>query len=169
MIDTIIFDLDGILIDSKKVHYNALNLAIKKAGIDHQISLEDHLNRFRFVDLFLDTFPYNAHTTCSDALRMNIPVLTKKGSSFASRVASSLLKGINLPELITINNEDYQNLALKIANETDYLQELKLKIKKNKLNSNVFKTEVFTKNLEKGFKIIYENLVQGSEKKNLDL
>tara|TARA_B100001564_G_scaffold354515_1_gene365240 strand:+ start:976 stop:2955 length:1980 start_codon:yes stop_codon:yes gene_type:complete len=135
---------------------------------DH-MSLEDHLNRFNFVDLFLDTFPYNAHTTCSDALRMNIPVLTKKGSSFASRVASSLLRGINLPELITINNEDYQNLALKIANETDYLQELKLKIKKNKLDSNVFKTEVFTKNLEKGFKIIHENLIQGSEKKNLDL
>ncbi len=164
------------LLKDNPISEQNLKKEAQKLGIDPEriifaehIRFEDHLNRLRFVDLFLDTFPYNAHTTCSDALRMNIPVLTKRGSSFASRVASSLLKAINLPELIATNNEDYQNLALKIANDSNYLKELKLKIEKNKLKSNLFKTEIFTKNLEKGYKKIYENFIKGSEKKNLHL
>ena len=63
--------------------------------------LKTHLNRIKQADLFIDTLPYNAHTTTSDALRMGLPVLTCMGNSFASRVAASLLNAVNLPELIT--------------------------------------------------------------------
>ena len=63
----------------------------------------------------MDTFPYNAHTTCSDALRVNLPILTLKGEGFASRVAASLLNSINLNELVTENENDYEKLAIKIS------------------------------------------------------
>ncbi len=66
-----------------------------------RLPLEEHLNRIKFADLFLDTFPYTAHTTCSDALRVGLPVLTLKGNSFASRVATSLLRTVKLDDLIS--------------------------------------------------------------------
>ena len=112
-----------------------LKLLIEKNGIDpnrlifaEHLKMEDHLQRIKFADLFLDTFPYNAHTTCSDALRVGIPVLTLKGNSFASRVAASLLNTINLNELIVTNIEDYKKLAIKIYNEKNYLDEIKKKL-----------------------------------------
>ncbi len=113
---------------------NNLTSLIKENGIDpsrlifaDHLNLEDHLNRIKYADLFLDTFPYNAHTTCSDALRIGVPVLTLKGNSFASRVATSLLNTINLNELVTNNINDYKRLAIKIYNEKNYLDELKKK------------------------------------------
>ena len=75
----------------------------------------EHLARHRQADLFLDTLPYNAHTTCSDALWAGLPVLTLMGQSFASRVAASLLNAIGLPELITNTQEEYEALAIELA------------------------------------------------------
>lgn len=134
-----------------------------------RLPLEDHLQRIQFADLFLDSYPYNAHTTCSDALRMNVPVITLKGKSFASRVAASLLKTLNLEELITNSIDDYKNLILKIYKDKNYLRELKLKIKENKKNSNLYKTDIFTKNIEKGYLEIYQNYIKGEKPKNINL
>ena len=160
----------------KALYEKNLKKEALKNGVDgdrlifaEHLKLEEHLNRFKFVDLFLDTFPYNAHTTCSDALRMNVPVLTKKGLSFASRVASSLLSTINLTELITTNNNDYEELAIKIANDPYYSKELKIKIEKNKEVSSLFKTELFTTNLESGYKKVYNNFINGLKPSNIDL
>ena len=133
------------------------------------LPLDQHLSRIRYADLFLDTFPYNAHTTCSDALREGLPVLTLKGTSFASRVASSLLSTIDLKELITSSYEDYEKLALKISNEPEYLNELKEKIKKNKIRTNLFKANIFTKNLENGYNEIFQNYTKGNKPKNFKL
>ena len=127
---------------------------------DH-LPLDQHLSRLKLVDLVLDTFPYNAHTTCSDALRMGVPVLTLKGKSFASRVATSLLASMNLPELITENLIDYEKMALSISNNPDTLDKLKNKILENKINSNVFKPSVYTSNIEKGYKKVYQNYIEG--------
>jgi predicted O-linked N-acetylglucosamine transferase (SPINDLY family) len=80
-----------------------------------RMQLEDHLARHRLADLFLDTLPYNAHTTASDALWAGLPVLTCVGSTFAGRVAASLLNAIGLPELITNSLDDYETLALGLA------------------------------------------------------
>ncbi len=80
-----------------------------------RVAIADHLARHAHADLFLDTLPYNAHTTCSDALWMGLPVLTCAGNTFAARVAGSLLNAINLTELITYNLQDYENKALYLA------------------------------------------------------
>ena len=135
----------------------------------NHLKLHEHLARLKFVDLFLDTFPYNAHTTCSDALRMGVPVLTIEGQSFASRVASSLLSSMNLDELIMKNNKEFELKALELSNDLQKLKLLKEKVVKNKLRTNLFNSKVFTKNLEKSYMAIYENYIKGNEPKNFKL
>ena len=81
------------------------------------MKLADHLARHRLADLFLDTLPYNAHTTASDALWAGLPVVTCQGNAFAGRVAASLLKAVGLPELVTHNLADYEALALRLATD----------------------------------------------------
>ena len=130
---------------------------------DH-VNFHDHLQRIQFADLFLDTYPYNAHTTCSDALRMNIPVLTLKGSSFASRVASSLLNSLDLKELITNDLDQYKDIALRVYKDNEYLKKLKDKVKENKKKSNLFNSEIYTKNIEKAYKSIFKNYLDNEDK-----
>ena len=77
--------------------------------------VEDHLARYRQADLFLDTHPYNAHTTCADALMAGLPVVTCMGGAFPSRVAGSLLHAAGLPELVTGSLADYEALALQLG------------------------------------------------------
>ena len=164
------------LLKDNKFSQDNLKLLIEKNGIDpnrlifaENLKNEDHLQRIKFADLFLDTFPYNAHTTCSDALRVGVPVLTLKGNSFASRVAASLLNTISLDELIVTNIEDYKKLAIKIYNEKSYLNEIKKKIEINKKDSNLFKTEIYTKNIERAYKKVYQNYLDGIKPQNLEL
>jgi predicted O-linked N-acetylglucosamine transferase (SPINDLY family) len=80
-----------------------------------RVPMEDHLARHRFADIFLDTLPYNAHTTASEALWCGLPVVTCMGEAFAARVATSLLKAIGLPELITNSLDSYERLAFELA------------------------------------------------------
>jgi predicted O-linked N-acetylglucosamine transferase (SPINDLY family) len=118
--------------------------------------LAEHLARHRQADLFLDTFPYNAHTTTSDALWTGLPVLTLMGHSFASRVAASLLNAIGLPELISNSQEQYEALAIELANNPEKLIALKQKIASNKLTTPLFDTPQFTKGLERVYVQMYE-------------
>jgi predicted O-linked N-acetylglucosamine transferase (SPINDLY family) len=113
--------------------------------------LPEHLARHRQADLFLDTFPYNAHTTTSDALWAGLPVLTLMGQSFASRVAASLLKAIGLPELITSTQEEYEVLAIELAMNPIKLEDIKLKLANNRLTTPLFDTPLFTKNIEAAY------------------
>jgi predicted O-linked N-acetylglucosamine transferase (SPINDLY family) len=115
-----------------------------------------HLARHQFADLFLDTFPYNAHTTCSDALWAGLPLLTLMGESFASRVAASLLRAIDLPELVTVSVEQYENLAIELAKNPDKLSLIKQKLAKNKLTAPLFDTPKFTQYIEKAYTRIME-------------
>ena len=134
-----------------------------------RLPLNKHLGRLKFADLFLDTYPYNAHTTCSDALRVNVPVLTLKGKSFASRVAASLNNSIGMKELNLNTLEEYKTLAIKIANEDDYLKKLKLRIKENKINSKLFQIIEYTKNIEKAYEIIYQKFINNEQPDNISL
>jgi len=113
--------------------------------------LEDHLARHQLADLFLDTYPYNAHTTASDALWAGLPVLTYIGNTFASRVAASMLYAAEMDELVVDNLVRYEELALKIAKHANYSKSLKSKLKKNKIKSAVFNTKQYTESLEKEF------------------
>ena len=121
-----------------------------------RLPLPEHLARHRQADLFLDTFPYNAHTTASDALWTGLPVLTLMGSSFASRVAASLLNAVGLSELITSTQEEYEALAIELATNPHKLADIKLKLAKNRLTTPLFDTPLFTKNLEAAYIRMYE-------------
>jgi predicted O-linked N-acetylglucosamine transferase (SPINDLY family) len=116
-----------------------------------RLPLPEHLARHRQADLFLDTFPCNAHTTTSDALWAGLPVLTLMGGSFASRVAASLLNAIGLPELITSTQEEYEALAIELALNPKKLADVKLKLANNCLTAPLFDTPLFTKNLEAAY------------------
>jgi predicted O-linked N-acetylglucosamine transferase (SPINDLY family) len=113
--------------------------------------LPEHLARHRQADLFLDTFPYNAHTTTSDALWAGLPVLTLMGKSFASRVAASLLNAVGLPELITSTQEEYEAFAIGLAKNTQKLSGIKLKLANNRLSAPLFDTPLFAKNIESAY------------------
>ena len=116
----------------------------------------DYLARYRVADLFLDTLPYNAGTTASDALWAGLPVLTCMGETFASRVATSLLTAIDLPELITTSQADYEALAVKLAKHPDQLKTLKQKLQTNRLTKPLFNTPLFTQHIENAYTQMYE-------------
>ena len=126
-----------------------------------RLSVEDYLSRFKVMDLFLDTAPYNAGTTASDALWAGLPVLTRAGESFASRVAASLLTAIGAPELITADAQEYEDLAVDLATNAKRLQELKAKLSHNRLIMPLFDTRLFTARLEAGFKAAHERQQAG--------
>jgi len=121
-----------------------------------RVAIADHLARHVHADLFLDTQPYNAHTTASDALWMGLPLLTCVGDSFAARVAGSILHAMDLNELITYTLQDYENKALYFSENTQALLDIKQKILRNKTNSALFATPVFAKSIE----AIYQQLWQ---------
>jgi len=131
------------------------------------LSYEDHIERFKFCDLFIDTFPCAAHATANEALSMGLPLLSISGDSFQSRISSSLLKSLNMSELITSNIEDYENQAVYFANHPKELKKIKEKLIFSVKNSNTFNTKIYTKNLEKAYKLIYENHKQNLMPKNI--
>jgi predicted O-linked N-acetylglucosamine transferase (SPINDLY family) len=113
--------------------------------------MEDHLARYAIADLFLDTHPYNAHTTALDSLKTGVPILTLMGQSFASRVAASLLNAIGLPELITNTQEEYEALAIELATNSRMLAGIKSKLTNNLETTPLLNTPLFTKNLETAY------------------
>jgi predicted O-linked N-acetylglucosamine transferase (SPINDLY family) len=116
----------------------------------------DHLARHRLADLFLDTLPYNAHTTASDALWAGLPILTCMGESFASRVAASLLHTIGLTELIALNMTDYEASAIELATAPQRLAQIKEKLAQNKLTTPLFDTPLFVNHIEMAYTAMYE-------------
>jgi len=119
-------------------------------------SMAEHLARHRAADLFLDTLPYNAHTSASDALWAGLPVLTRIGESFAGRVAASVLRAVGLPELITETQEQYEYLAIELALDPDRLRALRDKLEQNRLSTPLFDTAGYTRNLEAAFDSMYQ-------------
>lgn len=113
-----------------------------------RVSISDHLARHAHADLFLDTLPYNAHTTSSDALFMELPVITCVGDTFAARVAGSLLNAADLPELVTHDLAAYEQKALQLAHDSAELKRIKAHLAAGKYNSRLFDTARFTKSLE---------------------
>lgn len=114
----------------------------------------EHMYRHKFADLSLDTFPVNAHTTASDALKNSLPILTYCGKSFASRVAASLLSCLNLKELITYSLDDYKRKAIDLGLNPDLNYSLKNKLLIEIPKSNLYKPRIFVANLESAFEKI---------------
>ena len=126
-------------------------------------SSPEHLARHRLADLFLDTLPYNAHTTASDALWAGLPVLTCAGNTFAGRVAGSLLQAVGLPELITFSPAAYETLALRLAREPALLQGLRHKLLGNRLNAPLFDIARYTRHYEAALTQMWETWANGQE------
>jgi predicted O-linked N-acetylglucosamine transferase (SPINDLY family) len=143
------------------VEKNLKNEAIKR-GVDgsrlvfgKSMPSDEYLARYQVCDLFLDTFPYNAGTTASDALWAEIPILTLSGESFASRMAASILNAVGLPELITSTQKDYEELAIELAMNPKKFTDIKLKLVNNRMTTHLFNTPLFTKNIEAAFIKMY--------------
>jgi predicted O-linked N-acetylglucosamine transferase (SPINDLY family) len=141
-----------------------LQAAAELAGIAKErlifaprVPIEDHLARHNHADLFLDTLPYNAHTTASDALYMGLPILTCMGDTFASRVAASLLLRADLPELVTDELLDYQEKAIDLASNPQKLSEIKHKIKPNTAEHHLFNPTYFMQQLALEYQKIGKN------------
>jgi predicted O-linked N-acetylglucosamine transferase (SPINDLY family) len=142
----------------------------EKRGVNAQrlifaetLPVEEHLNRIRHADLFLDTLPCNAHTTASDALRMGVPLVTLAGNAFAGRVAASLLNTLDLGELIAHSAEEYEKISVDLASNRDRLQEIKEKLNVNIQTSSLFDSEQFTRHIEKAYELMYERYRNGLE------
>lgn len=118
------------------------------------MTLEFHLARHRHADIFLDTLYCNAHTTASDALWMGLPLITKLGETFASRVGASLLRAAGLPELVTDTLDQYESVAINLATNPDMLVNLKKRLADNRLKSDLFDAQKTTRNLER----VYEKM-----------
>ena len=122
---------------------------------------DDYLARYKAADLFLDTSPYNAGATASDALWAGLPVLTLMGESFASRVAASLLTAIDLPELIASSPQQYEAIALELATHPQKLALIKHKLAENRLTQALFDTPLFTRGLEAAYQAMYDRYQSG--------
>ncbi len=139
------------------------NIAVERLIFAPRMGIADHLARHTHADLFLDTSPYNAHTTCSDALWMGLPVLTCVGDTFAARVAGSLLSAANMPELITYSLQVYENKARYLASNPNELEEIRQKLHATKLTSALFDTYQFARSLESAYQSMWQQYSTASE------
>jgi protein O-GlcNAc transferase len=126
-----------------------------------RMPLELHLARHRLADLFLDTLPYNAHTTASDALWAGLPLVTCCGKAFAGRVASSLLQAVRLPELVTHSLADYEALALRLARKRSLLRGFRERLAQNRLTHPLFDTDRFRRDIEAAYTTMWEIAQRG--------
>jgi predicted O-linked N-acetylglucosamine transferase (SPINDLY family) len=129
----------------------------------------EHLARQRQADLFLDTLPYNAHTTAGDALWAGLPVLTCLGSSFAGRVAGSLLRAVGLAELVVDSLAAYEALALKLATEPTRLAALKAQLARNRESFPLFDAARFTRNIEAAYTTMWQRQQRGEPPENFSV
>ena len=124
-------------------------------------SSADHLARHRLAGLFLDTLPYNAHTTASDALWAGLPVLTQIGETFAGRVCASLLTAVGLPELIVQTPEQFESKAIELATRPEALAAIKEKLAQNRLTKPLFDTKLYTRHIESACAAMYRRHQDG--------
>ncbi len=121
----------------------------------------DHLARLQLADLFLDTLPFNAGTTASDALWAGVPVLTCPGDALAARMAASLLTAAGLPDLVAANADDYSALALKLATTPSALADVRDRLSRNRTGCALFDTQRFCRNLESAYRTMWERCRRG--------
>ena len=128
-----------------------------------RVGAAEYRARCRLADLFLDTLPYNGHGTTSDMLWAGLPVLTCAGSTFAGRVAGSLLHAVGLPELVTASLEEYQALALKLARGDRLLGELRARLQRNRASAPLFDTDRFRRHIESAYRTMWEIRQRGDK------
>jgi protein O-GlcNAc transferase len=164
-------DIDGSVLWLAQMNEAQANLrgAAAARGVDpgrlvfapQMASLGDHLARHRQADLFLDTLPYNAHSTAIDALRTGLPVVTCPGRSFAGRVGASLLRAVGLPELIARDLDAYAMIATKVATDRAQLEAIRRKLAENNKNCVLFDLERTCRHIEAAYAAMWERHRRG--------
>jgi len=129
----------------------------------------EHLARHRLADLFLDTLPYNAHTTASDSLWAGVPVLTRVGETFAGRVAASILNAVGLPELVVETSQAYEDLAIELATSREKLSGLRKKLAEGISTTPLFDTRRYTRNIELAYAEMHRRSQAGLAPEAIDL
>jgi len=147
----LLYSESGLVSDNLKKEASARGVSADRLIFAPRVGRPEYFARYLCCDLFLDTFPYNAGTTASDALWSGLPVLTYLGQSFPSRMAGSLLNAIEMPELIAHSIDEYESKALDLATHPEKLQALKSKLLQNKSRTALFDSKAFTINLECAF------------------
>ncbi len=125
------------------------------------LPLQEHLARMRHADIFLDSLPYNAHTTASDALWAGLPLVTCRGTAFPGRVAASLLNAAGIGELVTENAQEFETLALKLARDPAALSSVREKLACVRASAPLFDTDRYRRNIEAAYKIMWQSAKAG--------
>jgi predicted O-linked N-acetylglucosamine transferase (SPINDLY family) len=133
-----------------------------------RVAPEAHLERHQHIDLFLDTFHYTAHTTASDALWMDTPIVTRLGKTFAARVAASLVASAGLPELVCETAEAYEDLALRLAHDPERLAALRVRLAAGKVESRLFDTPRLAREIEQLYAAMHEGRLAHLPPEHLD-
>jgi protein O-GlcNAc transferase len=152
------------LLETNKVMRDNLIIEAEKKGVSSDrvvffpmVSYAKRFEKFKFCDVFLDTFPYGAHSTSIETLSCFVPIITIEGNSFQSRVCSSLLKNLNLSELVKVNLEEYKELAISLYKDPNKLKNIKKKLSYELNNNPTFNKKAYVKNLENAYQKVYDN------------
>lgn len=147
-----------LLAESEQVKVNLRSEAARR-GIDpdrlvfgDRLPMDEYLSRFRRADLFLDTLPFNGGTTANDALYAGLPILTRVGDAFAGRMAASLLKALDLPELVAGSASEYEAIAIRLATNPGDLAQIKAKLGRNRAAGPLFDMPRYTRHLEEAYR-----------------
>ena len=164
-----IYESNKGLSENLRLEAKARGVSPDRLVFSGALPVPEYLARYRLADLFLDTFPYNAGTTASDALWAGLPVLTRSGKSFPSRMAGSILKAIGLPELVCHTIADYEDLAVELATNRPRLESIQQKIVSNRLSTPLFDSAQTTRNIEQAYQIMYTHYLEGRAPENINL
>ena len=134
-----------------------------------KVPMDQYQAQHRVADLFLDTLPYNAHTTAGYALWAGLPVLTCPGKSFAARVACSQLNALNLPSLVTKSLDEYEGRALELATNPALLQAIKQNLVRAVVDAPLFHTDRYRRHLEAAYATMWERYTRGEEPRSFDV
>jgi predicted O-linked N-acetylglucosamine transferase (SPINDLY family) len=164
-----LLDDNAAAVANLKAAAEARGIASSRLVFAPRLPLDQHLARHRLADLFLDNFPVNAHTTASDALWAGLPLVTLSGETFVSRVASSLLSAVGLPDLITRTLPDYEALALKLARDPAALARLKAHLQDARATAPLFDTDRFRRHIESAYVTMFERSQKGELPASFDV
>ena len=153
----------------KSYELNKLNLDQDVIKFIDYINFEDHMSRHKIFDLFLDSFNYNAHTSAVDTLWAGLPILTKVGKSFSSRICGSILNSLDLNDLVTYSKKDYEEKAIFFGNNKKKINEIKKQISKSKEKKTFYDIKQYTLKLEEAFEAVHLARLNGKKPKSIEV
>ena len=167
--NSVLYLAEGNEYSRENLKKEAINrgIAAERIIFSKTMSYYNHVIKYKFCDLFLDTFPYNAHSTASSSLLSGCPLITVRGNSFHTRVSSSILSSLNLGELICGSIEEYENKIINIAQSQKEIDRIKKKLNDSLMKLKTFDTKNYVTNLEKAYNKIYERYQQKLNPENI--